>query len=53
MGMQRPRLRQGIVFFGIFLCVIVLVRGVGPTFVSTTAKTEKGWLGSVLGSVGV
>ncbi|TID27030.1 hypothetical protein E6O75_ATG01523 [Venturia nashicola] len=54
MGMQRPRLRQGLIFLGIFLCLIILVGGVGPRFVETTpAKTEKGWLRSVLGSVGV
>jgi hypothetical protein len=44
LGMQRPRLRQAIIFVAIFVLMLILLGGVGPRF----AGKSGGWLTSVL-----
>lgn len=45
LGMQRPRLRQGIVFAVIFCLILFLVGWIGPRFAGKSTE----WLNGVVG----
>lgn len=48
-GMQRPRLRQGIILAAVFVFVLILLGGVGPS----VAGRGSGWLTGLVGGTAV